>query len=228
MRTRIAIGLVVSGLLLALVGAVSAGRAPSDVAVAPAPSDGPSPSVAGGSSSNAPSRRTASPVPVPDPHHGVVAAPVEYPDGVVPVRVVIPAIGVDAPTIDLRLSGPEPEVPTDFDDTGWYTETRRPGEVGPAVIAGHVDSRRGPAVFFDLVDLEVGDEVLVHGEDGTVLTFAVTGTGQYDKHELPPEVFGFGEPTPELRLITCGGNFDRSSGHYTDNYVVYTELVAAA
>jgi hypothetical protein len=162
-----------------------------------------------------------------DPHHGVVET-LEFPRGIVPVRIEIPAIGVDAPTIDLKLNGPEPEVPTDFDDTGWYRETRKPGEIGPSVIAGHVDSRRGPAVFFDLVDLVEGDLVIVHGEDGDTRTFEVVGTGQYDKYALPPEVFGFGEGVPELRLITCGGNFDRSSGHYEDNYVVYTRLVPDA
>ncbi|MEZ5140136.1 MAG: class F sortase [Acidimicrobiales bacterium] len=143
------------------------------------------------------------------------------PSGIVPARLVIGAIGVDAPTGALDLAGDAPEVPEDFGATGWYRQTRRPGEIGPAVIAGHIDSRSGPAVFFRLRDLVAGDEIVVESADGDRRSFVVTGTGQYPKGELPAEVFGFGAPVPELRLITCGGTFDRSSGHYLDNLVVY-------
>lgn len=151
----------------------------------------------------------------------------DRPIGIDPVSISIPSIGVDAPIIGLQLSGAEPEVPSDFDDTGWYEQTRRPGEIGPAVIAGHVDSRSGPAVFFRLRDLTEGDEIVVIGDSGETRTFAVVRTDRYPKDDLPPEVFGFGEPVPELRLITCGGDFDRSTGHYRDNQVVYARLVEA-
>jgi hypothetical protein len=135
--------------------------------------------------------------------------------------VEIPAIGVDAATVDLDLRGDEPEVPSDFADTGWYTQTRLPGEIGPAVLAGHVDSVNGPAVFARLDELVEGDEITVHGTDGQTRVFVVTGSGRYPKGALPDEVFGFGLDSPELRLITCGGSFDRSVGHYRDNHVVY-------
>ncbi len=161
-------------------------------------------------------------------HHGhhAPAAVRSFPDGIdEPVRIEIAAIGVDADLIDLDLQRPEPEVPTDFDQAGWYTATREPGEIGPSVVAGHIDSTDGPAVFARLDELEDGDEVTVHGADGQTRTFAVTGSGQYPKDQLPPEVFGFGDPVPELRLITCGGSFDRDAGSYTDNLVVYTQLV---
>ncbi len=148
-------------------------------------------------------------------------APVSYPVGVDPVSIEIPAIGVAADTIQMDLAGPVPEVPTDFDQTGWYQQTRRPGEIGPAIIAGHIDSTAGPAVFAQLDRLEPGDEIIVRDDDGQQRTFVVTRAGQYPKGDLPPEVFGFDQPVPELRLITCGGSFDQSTGHYRDNYVVY-------
>lgn len=148
------------------------------------------------------------------------------PTGIVPARIEIPTIGVDAPTIDLSLAGAEPEVPVDFDDTGWYTQTRLPGEIGPAVIAGHIDSRSGPAVFARLDQLVPGDEIVVYDDRGESRTFEVVDAAQYPKGDLPDSVFGFGTPEPELRLITCGGTFDADAGHYRDNYVVFARLVS--
>ncbi len=148
-------------------------------------------------------------------------ASVDLPVGLDPARIEIVAIGVDAPVVSLDLRGSEPEVPTNFDDAGWYQQTRRPGEIGPAVIAGHIDSKAGPAVFARLNQLRPGDEITVYDSNGEHRTFVVSAEGQYSKDELPPEVFNFDKPTPELRLITCGGVFDRSSGHYRDNFVIY-------
>lgn len=181
-------------------GDVATGPAPSSTTTAPA-----------STTSTAPST-TAAPA---------TAAPKAFPSGVAPARLVIPAIGVDAPTVDLDLRGAAPEVPEDFGATGWYAQTRRPGEIGPAVIAGHIDSTTGPAVFYGLRDLRPDDEVVVVGESGDERRFVVIGSGQYPKGDLPDEVFAFGDAVPELRLITCGGTFDRASGHYRDNYVVY-------
>jgi hypothetical protein len=139
-----------------------------------------------------------------------------------PVRIEIPAIGVRAPVILLGLNPDRTlEVPTDFGDTGWWTGGARPGERGPAVIAGHVDSRTGPAVFYRLRELRAGDGVIVVRRDGTRVRFAVQRSGQYPKDDFPTAaVYG---PTrgPTLRLITCGGDFDASTGHYVDNTVVY-------
>ena len=95
-----------------------------------------------------------------------------------------------------------------------------PGQDGPAVIAGHVDSKTGPAVFYRLGELRCGDPVRVLRADGVWLDFQVTGSAQCPKAAFPTEaVFG---PVPGrvLRLVTCGGAFDRSSGHYLDNLVV--------
>lgn len=159
--------------------------------------------------------------------HGPAAEDREFPDGIAPSRIRIPAIGVDADVIELSLAGSEPEVPEDFDEVGWYQQTREPGEIGPAVLAGHIDSRSGPAVFVDLDELAAGDEIVIADADGEERRFVVDELGQYPKDDLPPEVFGFGGPQPDLRLITCGGSFDRTSGHYRDNVVVYASLVDA-
>lgn len=146
----------------------------------------------------------------------------DLPTGIVPTSVLIPAIGVDAPCVQLNLTADEVEVPEDFGDTGWWVQTRKPGEIGPAVIGGHVDSKSGPAVFYRLRDLRPGDEVTVRDADGESRVFVVNQDPiQVDKYERPPEVFGFGEGRPELRLITCGGDFNPSIGHYTDNIVVF-------
>ncbi|MDA0159909.1 class F sortase [Solirubrobacter ginsenosidimutans] len=140
----------------------------------------------------------------------------------VPVRVVIPAIGVDAPLIRLGLDADGAlEVPQRFDQAGWWTGGSRPGERGPAVIAGHVDSRTGPAVFYRLGKLRRGDRIVIRGRDGTSVTFRVKRSEQVRKDHFPTQrVYGATE-RPELRLITCSGTFDRSSGHYVDNTVVY-------
>jgi hypothetical protein len=157
---------------------------------------------------------------------GPDAASPHLPNGIDPHRIVIPSIGVDADVIDLGLQPDGTmEVPTDFAQTGWFTPGPRPGRVGPAVIAGHVDSRDGPAVFVDLADLEVGAHIEVHDDDGQVATFAVREQEQVAKDEFPTDRVYGGTPGSELRLITCGGIFDRSIGHYDDNIIVYAERI---
>jgi sortase (surface protein transpeptidase) len=140
----------------------------------------------------------------------------------IPVGIEIPAIGVRAPIIRLGLNRDRSlEVPEDFGDTGWWTGGSRPGETGPAVIVGHVDSRTGPAVFYRLRELGRGDEVVVVRRDGSRARFTVQGSERYPKDKFPTmRVYG---PTdgPTLRLITCGGAFDSSTGHYVDNWIVY-------
>jgi len=143
----------------------------------------------------------------------------------VPVRIEIDAIGVSAPVIRLGLNPDGTlEVPTRFGDTGWWTGGARPGERGPAVIAGHVDSRSGPAVFFRLDRLRARDAIVVVLRDGSRVRFLVQRTARYRKAAFPTAaVYG---PTrlPTLRLITCSGAFDAASGHYVDNTVVYARL----
>jgi sortase (surface protein transpeptidase) len=140
----------------------------------------------------------------------------------VPVRVRIPSIHVDAPLEHVGLD-PDgtiaaPEHPL---DAAWYTGGPLPGQPGPAVLLGHVDyDTKKAAVFFLLATLKPGAEVLVDRADRTTVRFRVSGRIQVAKSRFPADlVFG---PTlaPSLRLVTCGGDFDRSSRHYLDNVVV--------
>lgn len=138
-----------------------------------------------------------------------------------PVRVEIPSIGVSSRLVRLGLNADGTmEVPRDYGLAGWFTGGAKPGQDGPAVVSGHVDSRTGPAVFYRLRELRPGDAVRVRRADGVWLAFEVTGTARYAKAAFPTDAV-FGPVTgPVLRLITCGGDFDRASGHYLDNVVV--------
>jgi sortase (surface protein transpeptidase) len=138
-----------------------------------------------------------------------------------PVRLEIPAIGVSSSLVRLGL---EPDgtmqVPGDFQVAGWFTGAPQPGQLGPAVIAGHVDSRTGPAVFYRLRDLRPGDEVRVVRADHRVVRFRVDSLASYPKQALPDDAVYGATTTPALRLITCAGTFDRSRHSYRDNLVV--------
>ncbi|WP_449408357.1 class F sortase [Microbacterium maritypicum] len=143
----------------------------------------------------------------------------------VPTRVQIPAIGVDSALEDLALGADgRLGAPVDYDLAGWYAGGVVPGEVGPAIIAGHVDSPTAPAVFAAIGTLAAGDEIVVTLSDGSAATFVVSGTAQSAKAEFPTASVYSNVPTPELRLITCGGAFDASTGHYLDNLIVFAEL----
>jgi sortase (surface protein transpeptidase) len=139
----------------------------------------------------------------------------------VPVRLVIPEIGVATRLVRL---GMEPDggmqVPGNFGDAGWFAGGPVPGQVGPAVIAGHVDSETGPAVFYRLRDLRPGDQIRVVRADRRVVRFKVDSLASYPKQSLPPDAVYGATTTPALRLITCAGSFDRSSRSYRDNLVV--------
>lgn len=144
-----------------------------------------------------------------------------------PVRLEIPAIGVSARLVRLGL-GPDGrmQVPGDFQAAGWFTGAAEPGQLGPAVVAGHVDSRTGPAVFYRLRDLHPGGLVRVVRADRRVVRFVVESLARYPKPDLPgDQVYG---PTtaPALRLITCAGTFDRERRSYRDNLVVSATIAA--
>lgn len=145
-----------------------------------------------------------------------------------PVSVEIPSLGVTSTLEDLAIA-PDGVLgaPTDFAKAGWFTEGPQPGQAGPAVIAGHVDSRAGPAVFFRLSEVQPGAVVLVHREDGSTVTFSVVETEQYPKDAFPSSKVYGPTPGPELRLITCGGVFDAARHSYRDNIVVYATALAS-
>ena len=155
---------------------------------------------------------------------GVFEAPAE---GAHPVGIWIPSIEVTAPMRGLGLEdNGELEVPTMWDLTGWYVGGPRPGERGPAVIAGHVDSRTGPAVFHDLGAMERGDLAHVVYEDGFVVSFVALESERVAKDAFPTaRVYG-NTDRPDLRLITCGGRFDQSVRSYEDNVIVYASVYA--
>jgi sortase (surface protein transpeptidase) len=142
-----------------------------------------------------------------------------------PVSVSIPAIGVRSSLEDLhRGAAGELDPPVDWDSAGWFSDGIVPGEVGPAVIAGHVDSPTSAAVFFRLDELVAGDEVHVRMSDGSTRTFTVDRSERAAKSAFPTsDVYG-PTPTPQLRLITCDGTFDTATGHYTDNLIVFADL----
>ncbi|MEU5905591.1 class F sortase [Micromonospora sp. NPDC047527] len=144
-----------------------------------------------------------------------------------PTRVRVPRIGVDSPLTVLGLDGSGALVPpADFDTAGWYGGGPAPGDTGPAVLAGHLDSRRGPAVFARLGELRPGDRVQVW-RGGRWLSFRVTGSLRTRKDGFPTATVYGPTPGPELRLVTCGGEFDRRRGHYRDNVVVFAVSEAA-
>lgn len=117
------------------------------------------------------------------------------------------------------------EVPSDYAAPGWYSPGPAPGQLGAAVIAGHVDGPSGPAVFYRLGALRPGAEVIVTRQDGRRATFTVDHVDRYRKDRFPTvAVYGDATHRAELRLITCGGDFDHRSGHYLDNIVVFAHL----
>lgn len=143
-----------------------------------------------------------------------------------PVAVALPGLGLRSELDHLRLQPTgELEAPRRWHVAGWYVGGPRPGQRGPAVIAGHVDGPGGPAVFWRLREVRLGDRVEVTRADGTTAAFAVTRTLVVPKSGFPTdEVYG-PTPHPELRLITCTGPFDRRSGHYVDNLIVFATEV---
>lgn len=145
-----------------------------------------------------------------------------------PVALTIPSIGVQTRLTGLGVTaGGALKVPSSSAVAGWYTRSPRPGAIGPAVIAGHIDSRTGPGVFFYLSRLRRGDRVYVRRTDGTLVLFRVTAVRSYAKNHFPTLAVYGPVPDAELRLITCGGAFDSALRSYLSNVVVYAVQAAA-
>lgn len=146
-----------------------------------------------------------------------------------PVSLDIPAIGVHSSVqrVGLDKEGAI-EVPAPgpaYDDAAWYKYSPTPGELGPAVIVGHVDSAAdGPSVFFNLGALRRGDRIAVTREDGQVATFEVDTVRRFAKDRFPTALVYGRTDHAALRLITCGGAFDEATGHYLDNIAVFASL----
>ena len=145
-----------------------------------------------------------------------------------PVEIRIPGIGVNAPVMKVgREADGTVQVPPleEHNLTGWFRYGPAPGQRGAAVILGHVDSTTGISVFYYLKNMHAGDKVYVTLADGKVAAFAVDGLQRVAKDAFPTASVYGKSGYPSLRLITCGGPFDKATGHYVDNIIVYAHLV---
>lgn len=146
-----------------------------------------------------------------------------------PTRLRVKKVGLNVPLIAVgRNADNTLSVPDASNVGGWYTDAPTPGEIGPAIIAGHVDSPRGFTVFWQLLKLVPGDVVEVDRADGSTVTFIVQALKQYPQSDLPTqEVYGNIDHAG-IRLITCSGTFDRKAQRYSHNTVVYGAVIPAA
>ncbi len=143
-----------------------------------------------------------------------------------PIHLTIPKLGISVPLTELGLNKDHSvQVPTNFAIPGWYKYGPSPGQESSAVILGHVDSYLGPAVFYHLADLRLGNHVIVKAADGKVFTFRVIGLREYSKSTFPDRLVYGPRKYAALQLVTCGGVFDRQTGHYLSNIVVFTALI---
>jgi hypothetical protein len=148
-----------------------------------------------------------------------------------PVSVDIPAIGVHSQLLSLGVNADGtvqvPPLTTSADEAAWLKYSATPGQIGASVIEGHVDSYRGPAVFFRLGALHPGDIIDVTLADGDTGIFRVTGVREYLKDKFPANVIYSDANYAALRLITCGGAFDYTTGHYLSSTVVFASLISS-
>ncbi|MFC8131181.1 class F sortase [Streptomyces sp. NPDC057302] len=148
----------------------------------------------------------------------------------VPVRIKIPVLKVDTALTDLARTedgGLEAPPPDDANLAGWDAAGTLPGSTGTAVIVGHVDTPKGPAVFYGLGSLKKGAKVKVVREDRRTAEFTVYGVEEYEKDDFPSAKVYAPRVRPELRLITCGGSYSKSDG-YSGNVVVYAHLTGSS
>src|SRR5262249_50484828 len=201
-RRPVAVALVCAGLLAVGGGAGGLLLAGGRAGISPRPLARPARPPAGG---------------VAAPARPVTAARVARPGS-----LSLPAIGGHTRPIRLGLTAQGTlQVPVSTTMAGWYTAGPRPGQPGPAVIAGHIDSRLGPGVFFRLRLLRPGDRVFIRRADGTMAVFGVYAEQSYAKDRFPTQRVYGPAPGAELRLITCGGTFDAATGPYLGHIVVY-------
>lgn len=203
-------------LLVAGCGSTTSGSGPA--AAPPASTSAATPTASAPASSTPPRPLPTGPAPLPKAAHVSVTS------------VTIDSIGVRTSRLETLATDDDGalEAPRNPDRAGWYAAGTVPGKTGPAVIAGHVDSTTGPAVFFDLKKVRKGDTIKVNVSDDTTTTFVADRVITTPKDGFPTDkVFG---PTPdaELRLITCGGPYDRTVGGYVDNTIVFATARSAA
>lgn len=171
------------------------------------------------------------------PGAAVPAAPKSSTGAVAPGLPSSPAVSLSVPALGIEHSplqrlGENADgtvgVPTSFHQAGWYTGSVSPGQVGPTVILGHVDSYQGPGIFFRLGSLRPGETVSLARADGRTVTYRITGVREYAKNNFPTLSVYANTPVPTIRLITCGGQFDTTTRHYLANIVAYGEQIAVS
>lgn len=146
-----------------------------------------------------------------------------------PVHLSAADVAIDTDLIQLgKNDDGTMETPVSYDVAGWYKYSPTPGEIGPAVITGHVDNYKGAAVFYRLKELQPGQKIAVTREDGSVATFTVTKLEQFDQDHFPTDAVYGNTDDSQLRVITCGGPFNHLSGEYTQNTVVFAVLDKSA
>ncbi len=144
-----------------------------------------------------------------------------------PTRLRIPKLNIDTNFVEplgLEDNG-EVSVPDSYTEVGWYKHSPTPGQLGPAIVLGHVDSHTGPAIFFYLGQLKEGDDVYIDREDGTSAQFKIEKLERYKQSEFPTELVYGNINYAGLRLITCSGIFSKGEQRYSHNLVVYARLV---
>lgn len=195
-----------------LAGLVVASVAGCGSPVDRSPSARPAPPAASGQQADSPAELTTGPLMA----------------SIAPDVISIPKLGVSSRLVGL---GTDPDgamqVPTDAVTIGWFTGAPPPGALGPAVLAGHVDWKGSPGAFAHLGTLVVGDTVTVTRLDGSRAEFSVTAVQRHPKDRFPTDAVYGAIDHAGLRLITCGGDFDRRTGHYVDNIVVFAKLQRA-
>jgi hypothetical protein len=151
-----------------------------------------------------------------------------------PISIWIPAIGVNSRLLyvglnpDGTIQVPPLNDPPLTNEAAWYKYSPTPGQMGPSIIEGHVDSlNNGPSVFFRLGDLKPGDLVFITLADRQVAVFKITGVRLYPKDQFPTSTVYDDTDYAALRLITCGGSFDEQSHHYNSNVVAFASLVSS-
>lgn len=224
MLAAAAVGLALAGVLTLVVGLRAHAGPPapplSRVAATsvPSPTDPTTDAPTGLQVRQSPS---ASAAPAAEPDLGPILA------ASLPVTLDIPSIGVHTTNLVPLSVGADGVLPppTDYATAGYYTGGPTPGQLGAAVIAAHVDGKSGPAVFYRLGELAPGALVHVTRQDGTVATFTIDKVERYPKAQFPTQlVYGSATSRAEIRLITCGGAYDRTTGHYVDNVIAFGHL----
>lgn len=227
---RLALGLAVIGVALALVAVVGLLNTTSDAGDANAveetltpSSDPPSTTTSRGETT------TTSIVPLWSPNERSLLTDLDVTAGPRPERLRIDVLDIDVPVGEYGVApNGQMDVPDNVTEAGWYKHGPSPGEPGSAVLAAHVDlSGPGRGLFYDLDVLEVDDEVVVGYSDGESRRFRVVARSTYLKSELPLDVIFSREGDPVLTLITCGGGFSASEGSYDSNVVVYAVPIGA-